>query len=396
VTRLVTVEERRARLARRHRLLPEARTDDVAALAADLVALHSSDPVSVYLSATARMAEPSLELVEQALYEQRSVVRHHGMRRTLWVTTPELMRLVHGAATRKLIGPERRRTTTLLRESGVADPDAWLDDARRQVLSALHRHGPMTARQLGAAVPALRQRLVLGAGSRYEAVVAAHTRVLLQLGFEGEVVRTRPTGTWVNGAYTYAAMDSWVPGGLGHLEERAAATALADAWLRRFGPATAADLQWWAGWTAALTRHALAAAGAVPVQVEVAPGQAVAGWAAAGDEQAVSPAGPWVAVLPGLDPTTMGWRQRAWYLPESAAEVFDRNGNAGPAIWADGQVAGAWVQASDGTVRIRWFTEVPRRVQESVLEEVERVRAVVGEARFTIRFPGVAHKALLA
>lgn len=396
MTRLVTVEERRSRLARRHRLLAETRIDDVPTIADDLVALHSSDPVSVYLSAAARMAHPSLATVDGALYEERSLVRHHGMRRTLWVATPPMMRLVHGAATRKLIGPERRRTTGLLAESGVADPDSWLDDARTQVLAALHEHGPMTARRLGEAVPALRQPLVLSAGKKYQATVAAHTRVLLQLGFEGELVRTRPTGTWVNGAYTYAAVDDWVPGGLGDLDERSAATRLAEAWLRRFGPATSADLQWWAGWTATLTKQALSGCGAVPVQLEIAAGEdPVEGWVAPDDEDPVASVGDWVAVLPGLDPTTMGWRHRGWYLPDAAEAVFDRNGNAGPAIWANGEIVGAWAQAPDGTMRLRWFTDVSSRVQDAAAEEVDRVRCLVGDTRFTIRFPGVAHQALL-
>src|SRR5512141_552277 len=100
--RTISVEERRARLARRHRLLPEARTDDVPAIADDVVALHSTDPVSVYLSAMVRMRQPSVASVEQALYDDRSVVRHHAMRRTLWVATPAVVRLMHAAATRKL------------------------------------------------------------------------------------------------------------------------------------------------------------------------------------------------------------------------------------------------------------------------------------------------------
>jgi hypothetical protein len=396
VNRTVEVEERRARLARRHRLLPGTRTDDVAVIADDLVALHSSDPVSVYLSATARMADPSLLAVEKALYDDRSVVRHHGMRRTLWVGTPELVRIAHGAATRKLIGPERRRTLKLLAQGGVADPEAWLDDARDQVLAALHEHGPMTARALGDRVPALRLPLVLGAGSRNETTASAHTRVLLQLGFEGHIVRTRPTGTWVNGAYTYAAMGSWLPGGLGELDEREAAALLADRWLRRFGPATSADLQWWTGWTATLTAHALAACEAVPVLVATGPEEPVPGWLAAGDTDVVEPDGSWVALLPGLDPTTMGWKQRAWYLPDAAGDLFDRNGNAGPAIWVDGQVAGAWVQAPDGTIRTRWFLDVPAGVRDAVTREAGRLTAVVGDTRFTVRFPGEVHKALLA
>src|SRR4051812_11140300 len=155
----ITVEARRARLARRHRLLPESRVDGpgaVARIADDLVALHSSDPVTVFLSAMVRMREPSVEAVERALYVDREVVRHHAMRRTLWVATPDVVRLMHVAATRKLAAPERRRTARLLSENGVADPEVWLAEARRQVLGALHEHGPLTARALGDKVPALR------------------------------------------------------------------------------------------------------------------------------------------------------------------------------------------------------------------------------------------------
>ena len=268
MTRTVTVEERRARLARRHRLLPAARTDDLPAIADDLVALHSSDPATVHLSAMARMRHPCVGAVEQALYDDRALVRHHAMRRTLWVATPDAVRVMHAAATRKLAGPEHRRTAKLLADNGVDDPEAWLAQAREQVLATLREHGPMTARGIGEAVPALRHRIVMAPGKRYSATVSAHTRVLLNLGFEGQVVRTRPVGSWINSTYTYAAMDTWLDGGLGDLDEREAARDLALRWLRAFGPGTAADLQWWAGWTAATTRAALADCGAVEVRLE--------------------------------------------------------------------------------------------------------------------------------
>src|SRR3954462_11620763 len=265
--RTITLEERRARLARRHRLIAEERTDDVARIADDLVALHSTDPVTVYLSAMARMRHPSVEAVERALYDDRSAVRHHALRRTLWVATPDVVRLMHAAATRKLVGPERRRTAGLLADNGVAAPEGWLDDAREQVLAALHEHGPMTARTLGERVPALRHKIVMAPGKKYSASISAHTRVLLNLGFEGQIVRTRPTGTWINGAYTYAAMDSWLDGGLGDLDDAAAACELALRWLGACGPGTTADLQWWMGWTGATTKRALGDCGAVPVDL---------------------------------------------------------------------------------------------------------------------------------
>ncbi|MGZ4503407.1 MAG: winged helix DNA-binding domain-containing protein [Nocardioidaceae bacterium] len=391
MTRCIDVDERRARLAHRHRLLPAGRTDDLTVIADDLVALHSSDPVTVFLSAMLRMERPAVGIIEAALYDDRAVVRHYGMRRTLWVATPPVVRLMHAAATRKLIGPEHRRTAKLLAASGVKDPDGWLARARDHVRAALHEHGPMTARQLGERVPELRHKLQMAPGKSYAATVSAHTRVLQSLCFEGEVVRTRPTGTWVNGAYTYAAMDSWLPGGVGELKEDEAATELADRWLRRFGPATAKDLQWWMGWTVALTTRALRGCGAVEMALDDGPG-----WVAAGDDPEAPPAGPWVALLPSLDPTTMGWKERAWYLPDAAAEAFDRNGNAGPTIWVDGRVVGAWAQAADGEIRVHYFERVAAARRAEVDDRVEALRAMVGETRFTVRFPGLIQASLLA
>ena len=151
----ISVEERRARLAERHLLLPRTRTDSLPQIADDLVALHSSDPVTVFLSAMARMVHPSIEAVEHALYTDRSLIRHHGMRRTLWVATPPVVRLMHAAATRDLLATERRRTGQLLARSGVEDPEQWLANAEEQVLADLREHGPSTAREIGQRAAAL-------------------------------------------------------------------------------------------------------------------------------------------------------------------------------------------------------------------------------------------------
>src|SRR5215212_1162860 len=212
---VIDAEERRDRLAVRHHLVPSSRIDDVPQIADDLVALHSSDPVTVYLSATARMRSPSLAAVDKALYEDRSLIRHHGMRRTLWVSTPEVVRLIHAAATRDLIPGERRRTAALLAASGIDDPERWLDEAAEQVLADLHEHGPSTARELGQRVEALRHPLQLSPGKKWAATQSAHVRVLLALCLQGKLLRSKPVGSWINGAYRYAAADCWLGGGCG-------------------------------------------------------------------------------------------------------------------------------------------------------------------------------------
>ncbi len=387
---MIDDEERRARLAWQHRLLPERRVDDITVIADDLVALHSTDPVTVYLSAMARMVQPSLQAVERAVYTDRSLIRHHAMRRTLWLATPEVARAMHAAATLKLVAPERRRVAKLLAESGVTDPGRWLDEAAEQTVAFLHEHGPQTARQLGEKVPALRQPLIMAAGTPWEAKVSAHSRLLILLGFSGEILRVRPTGTWVNGAYRYVATTDWLPGGLAGVDERAAAADLARRWLAGFGPATTTDLRWWMGWTVAMTRRALSDVGAVPVDLADGPG-----WLAADDAGAPASVEPWVALLPSLDPTTMGWKQRGWYLPAAAAEAFDSSGNGGPTIWVDGRVVGAWAQTPDGRLHTHYFEQVGAGRRRAVVARAAELQSWVGETRFTVRFPGDIHARLL-
>ena len=386
--RSVDDEERRSRLAQRHLLLPSARTDDVPGIADGLVALHSTDPVTVFLSAMVRMRSPSVAAVEQALYADRTLIRHHAMRRTLWVATPPVVRRMHATATRALVEPERRRTRDMLAANGVAEPDAWLAGAERLVLADLREHGPSTARAVGQRLPQLRHPLVLNPGKAYAGTQGAHTRVLTILGFAGLMLRTRPS-SWTNGAYAYAATEDWLPGGLEGEDPREAAAELTGHWLRRFGPGTTTDLAWWMGWPLRTTRQALADCGAVEVQLSGG-----RGWVAPDD--APQPAvEPWVAVLPALDPTTMGWKQREWYLPAAAVEAFDSVGNGGPTLWVDGRIIGAWAQTRDGRIHTYYFESVAAARHRQLDERIEDVSAMIGESRFTVRFPGDVHARIL-
>ena len=107
--RTIGIEERRARLAVRHRLAADARVDDdVAAITRDVVVLHASDPASVFVSAMVRMAHPDAAAVERALYDERTIVRMLGMRRTLWTTPVELAPVVHASSTLAVAADERR------------------------------------------------------------------------------------------------------------------------------------------------------------------------------------------------------------------------------------------------------------------------------------------------
>ena len=396
--RKITDAQRRARLATRHRLLATARTDDVAAIADSLVALHSTDPATVYLSAMARMKRPSIDAVSKALYDDRTVVRHHAMRRTLWVLTPQMARAAHAACTVALATTQSKRLAKMVEQSGVAiDGAAWATVAKAEILAALTSMGTATSRQVGLAVPALTDKLHLNVGNAQVAIGGAHTRLLLNLGFDGAIVRGRPKGSWTNSEYPWSVAGQWLAGGLTGVDVETGAAELARNYLARFGPASTADLQWWAGWPAGTAKRALAAIGAVEVELDAESGSG-SGWVLP-DDTGDEVSKPWIAFLPALDPTTMGWKDRSWYLGDLAkfgGPVFDVNGNAGPTIWVDGRVVGGWAQRKSGDIAFKLLADMPAKRVKSIGTEAERLRDLIGEARVNVRFPAPMQKELLA
>jgi hypothetical protein len=82
----------------------------------------------------------------------------------------------------------------------------------------------------------------------------------------------------------------------------------------------------------------------------------------------------------------MGWAARDWYLGPHRSALFDRNGNAGPTIWADGRVVGGWGQTAGAEVVYRLFEDVGREAVITIEREAERVSAFLGGVRVTPRF----------
>ena len=89
-------QQRRARLVSRH-LLGGGATSALEATRS-VVALHATDPATVYLSVMARAAGLDMAAVDDELYDQRRLVRMMAMRRTLFVVPQELVPVVHHAA----------------------------------------------------------------------------------------------------------------------------------------------------------------------------------------------------------------------------------------------------------------------------------------------------------
>ncbi|KAB7852773.1 winged helix DNA-binding domain-containing protein [Streptomyces mobaraensis] len=374
-------DRRRARIGRRHLLVPACRAGSAEEVADAVVALHATDPATVYLSVCARLAKPTADEVDRALYEDVTLVKLLSMRRTLFAVTTEFAPYVGSSTARVIAARERAQLVKHLREN-IEEGAPWDEDrlaaAERAALEALAVRGEATTAELNKDVPALRETLLTSPDKPYAARQSVGSRVLRLLAADGHIRRARPRGSWTSSMFPWAAVAP-----LPEPPVRESKAEVARRWLDSFGPGTETDLKWWTGWSLGDTRKALADAGAVDVELDCGPGRALPGQL----EEEAPPAEPWAALLPGLDPTTMGWRQRDWYLsPEHVPALFDRAGNAGPTVWWNGRVVGAWAQRADGEVVWRLLADVGREAVAAVGAEAERLTAWIGDVRVTPRF----------
>jgi hypothetical protein len=388
------VEERRARLGLRHLLAGSAKAEDPVEVADRVTGLHGTDPASVFLAASARLRQPDFGAIERALYEDRRLVRMLAMRRTMWVLPVELAGIAQAAATDAVAARERRRLEQQVSAGGITDDvTAWLEDAERATLTALQARGEATGAELSKDVPQLREQFVFGVGTKWEGTQSVTTRLLLLLAAEAKIVRARPRGSLISSQYRWTALESWLPGGLPRWELEPARVELVRRWLSAFGPAAVADVKWWTGWTLGDTRRALAGAGAGVVEVEL---DGETGVALANDLEPVEPTEPWIALLPALDPTAMGWAGRAWYLGEHGPALFDRSGNVGPTVWSDGRIVGGWAQRSDGSIVFRLLEDTGSEAETAVEAEAGRLSEQLGDTRVTPRFRTPLERELVA
>jgi hypothetical protein len=389
MTPKVTDDERRARLATRHHLASPAHS--VSEAAGAMVGLHSSDPATVYLSARARIPGLKPGDLEAALYDERSVVRVLGMRRTMFVVPTDLAPLLHYSSTVALMAAERRRIVKMVEDAGIAtNGTRWVERVSERTLEALHARGEALATELTKDVPELGEKITFyKKDGSVLSTVGMSTRILFLLANEGRIIRGRPNGSWVSSLYRWAPMETWIGGPMAEIDQPQAQCLLLTRWLRSFGPATELDMKWWTGWPVTQVRRALAEIGAVEVQVDSGPAYLLPD-----DTTPVEPVSSWVQLLPSLDPTTMGWKQREWYLGPHYPRLFDRNGNAGPTVWVDGRVVGGWAQRSSGEIVWELLEDVGTEAISEVECQAGALADWLGERVVIPRFRSPSDKAL--
>jgi hypothetical protein len=385
--RTISVRQRRRAVVRRHHLGGTAGTPEAVTRA--LLALHATDPASVYLSVLARSTGSTLADVSAAMYGQRSLVRWMAMRRTLFVFARADVPMVQAAVSTPLAVMLRRRLISQLERNGAEPPvqgdvTRWLDDLEVRVEQALQVRGTATGAQLSADEPALRTFIPPRAPSDRPQNLTSG--LLTVMSAQGRLVRATPTGPWTSRHHRWEPVRQWWPGGLPQLETEQAQRELARLWLTRFGPATVEDLQWWTGWNKSTVHRALGSIAVEDVDLHGEAGIALGPDDDPGDVETGPPA---ATLLPALDPTAMGWKRRGWLFGIPQHHVFDNRGNIGPTLWWDGEIIGSWAVGPAGDIRTAILADRGATARAAVGDAATRLQERLAGAVITpaIRTP---------
>ncbi|MDV6264053.1 winged helix DNA-binding domain-containing protein [Rhodococcoides yunnanense] len=379
---------------RRHRLVAQhfSRASTADDVVSSLLALHATDPATVYLSVLARARSLGLSDVRDAMYERRSLVRLMAMRRTMFVVDHDDVPMIHAAASLGVARTMRARllkqVSTLPTEPVLDNVESWLAATEQETEAALRSMGTATGAELSAVVPGLKTALLPTTDKVYDVRRYVTSEVLVMMAAEGKLVRVEPRGAWTSRRHAWAPIDRWWPDGIPDLDEAEARAELARRWLEVFGPATLDDLQWWTGWNKTQTRGAVS--GLDTVAVDLTEGEGIMLTGTTFDK----PAGTSVMLLPALDPTPMGWKHRSWYLGEHKAPLFDTFGNIGPTIWSGGRIVGGWAVTSAGAVVTEFLEDVGSTVSKAVAAEADRLTTLLDGTSVVPSFPTPLEKRL--
>ncbi|WGJ86292.1 winged helix DNA-binding domain-containing protein [Gordonia sp. SMJS1] len=382
---LISDSQRRTRLMRRQHLDVSSRAADSVEAAATMVGLHATTPSTVHLAAWARVCpELSRESVDAALYDDRSLVKHLAMRRTLFVFPRDILAESVGALGPRISASERTNMLRDLRRSpDFDDPEGWIETARQAVLAELAGGESLTSTELRERLPALDGYISHGAGTTWAGRAPMGPRVLNMLDAEGAIVRGPNRLRWHLSRPAWTSMPLWLGEDLPPMSVHDGHCALIGRWLRTYGPGTETDLVWWLGSTKTAVRAALAELETVQVDLEgggvghVLPddlpdGTGVDG---TGDE----PVEPQAVLLPELDPTTMGYKERGFYLRGHAPQVFDSAGNGGQTAWWDGRIVGGWYRRADSTIDVVPLEPLSREARRALDARAEELAAWLGD-----------------
>ncbi|GAA4156233.1 winged helix DNA-binding domain-containing protein [Gryllotalpicola daejeonensis] len=344
MTKASASELRRLRLAAQG--LAAERPSSVTDAARRLLAVQAQDLPAARWALGARVPDSVDQDVTDAI-DSGALVRHWPLRGTLQLVTREDLRWLL-----ELTAERQWRAAARIRESWGVTVDL-LATARQASVAALEGGRALTRAELSTVLETA--GVAMGGGRGYQVISA--------LAITGTLVWAASSGS----TQRLALLDEWVPAAPA-VDRDEALERLVTRYLAGHGPATAADLVWWAGIPVSWVRRGADAARVGLLEVD--------GTSYLIDQASAPPPAPRGALLlPAFDEYLLGYQQRDLVLPPRYRDRVapQRNGRFLPIVVSAGRIVGTWSDEGD-TVRARPFDEASPLSAASVARSAERYR----------------------
>jgi len=359
--------------ARRHYLDTRAPAGSMLAVASRLCGLHAQVLSSAELTAWARVEGLERGAVQQALWEERTLVKTWAMRGTLHLLPAGELPLWHAA-----LGTSLRYLKPAQWKKYFGLTMKQLDRLTEAIATALD--GRVMTRD------ELMREVARCTGSKGRSGILSENSwgtILKPAAFSGQLCFGPSLGQRVR----FTRPDSWLANTQHTAQPRpdppVATAAVARRYLAAYAPAAFHDLaRWWNGGGVTTARQWIASLGdaVCPVDVEGTPA-----WMLAEDARELRRMPPLrsVRLLPGFDQYVVGasWHAGRLLPGDFRSRVYRPQGWISPVLLVNGLMCGTWrheIKGSSVAVEIAPFEKQPPWVRRGAADEAERLAAFLG------------------
>lgn len=346
----------------KHHLTDESKIDNIIQITEDICGLHSTELKTSYLSLFARTKNFQKNDLEKELYINKTLARIRGMRRTLFIETLDLIPIIY-AAMFSLI--ERSFEKYMDFHKISVEEYQELSQIIMEVIS-------------GKELSASEIREELNSESNIPAIIQVMCN-------RGLLIRGRPIKDWKDRRNKYARFKDYFPNlELNQLKEKKAIQFLVEKYVKAYGPVTELDISWWTGLTKTQIKSALKCIESQLKRVKIS---SIKKDYIMAKEDIISIADNPIsgesslALLPGLDPYPMGYKDRERYIgTKNYNKIFDRSGNITSTIFLEGVAIGVWdaEEKSEPLVKFHLF----HSIESELLDELYSKARDIGQFLF--------------
>lgn len=377
---IITTETLTRFYLQNHCLLQKAKKAKFVNVVGNVCGLHSQLPLTPYFMLWNRIEDFEPEMLDDAVYREKSLVKTWFMRGTLHVIPSEDLPVYHHALKRMWFEHHGR----------YMNKPEWPSRKERETLfypkiKAALAEKPLRRKELNGKV-----RLLLGDKSQpYARIFSAWGGILKETSYLGLTVHAEPCGK----ESCFARLDKWLPWiNLGGITESAAISELLWKYLHCYGPASAQDFACWSGLLASEANNAIENNQTELKEVQLQEsGKRL--WMLKKDFKVLQKIdleekAP-TRLLPKYDSYLMGHKDRSRIIQEELLKQVYRPvvGDVAATVIVNGRIAGTWTSKKTKkkiTIAIKTFERFDKEIITEVEQVVKDLGAFVGVEQTTV------------